>query len=129
MNATLARLNGLIELMKTETIDGERLIDKPVWRDRLMKIQGRVMALRFNDLRVLSARLNKADASLARMVVKLEGTELRHDLEGASTPHELRRDAPGVQHGVGHIEIRARDLILIEDDVYKRQVGKRSREH
>jgi alkylation response protein AidB-like acyl-CoA dehydrogenase len=81
-DATLARLNGLIELMKTETIDGERLIDKPVWRDRLMKIQGRVMALRFNDLRVLSARLNKADASLARMVVKLEGTELRHDLEG-----------------------------------------------
>jgi len=81
-DATLARLNGLIELMKNETVNGERLIDKPAWRDRLMQIQGRVMALRFNDLRVLSARLNKADASLARMVVKLEGTELRHDLEG-----------------------------------------------
>jgi alkylation response protein AidB-like acyl-CoA dehydrogenase len=81
-DATLARLNGLIELMKSETVDGERLIDKPAWRDRLMQIQGRVMALRFNDLRVLSARLNKADAGLARMVVKLEGTELRHDLEG-----------------------------------------------
>ena len=81
-DATLARLNGLIELMKTETVNGQRLIDHPVYRDRLMQIQGRVMALRFNDLRVLSARLNKADASLARMVVKLEGTELRHDLEG-----------------------------------------------
>jgi alkylation response protein AidB-like acyl-CoA dehydrogenase len=81
-DATLARLNGLIELMKTETVNGQRLIDHPVYRDRLMQIQGRVMALRFNDLRVLSARLNKADANLARMVVKLEGTELRHDLEG-----------------------------------------------
>jgi len=81
-NATLSRLNSLIELMKTETLSGERLIDNPVYRDRLMRIQGRVMALRCNDLRVLSARVNNTDARLARMVVKLEGTELRHDLEG-----------------------------------------------
>jgi alkylation response protein AidB-like acyl-CoA dehydrogenase len=108
-DATLARLNGLIELMKTETVDGERLIDKPAWRDRLMQIQGRVMALRFNDLRVLSARLNKADASLARMVVKLEGTELRHDLEGlaidvmgelglAYGDNPMKRDGGSWQH-------------------------------
>ena len=81
-NVTLARLTNLIELMKTETINGERLIDNPVYRDRLMQIQGRVMAMSCNDLRVLSARLNKADATLARMIVKLQGTELRHDLEG-----------------------------------------------
>jgi alkylation response protein AidB-like acyl-CoA dehydrogenase len=81
-DATLARLNALIELMKTETVNGQRLIDHPVYRDRLMQLQGRMMALRFNDLRILSAKLNKADASLARMVVKLEGTELRHALEG-----------------------------------------------
>ena len=48
-----------------------------------MQLQGRVMAMRFNDLRVLSSRLNKGqEASLARMIVKLQGTELRHDLEG-----------------------------------------------
>ncbi|MGD8830858.1 MAG: acyl-CoA dehydrogenase family protein [Pseudomonadales bacterium] len=81
-DATLSRLNALIDLMKTETVDGHRAIDNPVFRDRLMQIQGRVMALRCNDLRVLSARLNNADARLARMVVKLQGTELRHDLEG-----------------------------------------------
>jgi alkylation response protein AidB-like acyl-CoA dehydrogenase len=81
-NATLTRLNGLIDLMQRETVGGERLIDHPVYRDRLMQIQGRVMAMRFNDLRVLSAQLNKRDASLARMIVKLQGTELRHDLEG-----------------------------------------------
>ncbi|MBX3706058.1 MAG: acyl-CoA dehydrogenase family protein [Pseudomonadales bacterium] len=81
-DATLARLNALIRLMQAETLNGQRLIDHPVYRDRLMQLQGRVMALRFNDLRILSAKLNRADASLARMVVKLEGTELRHALEG-----------------------------------------------
>jgi len=82
-NNTLTRLNALIELMKTETIDGERLVDNPTYRDRLMQLQGRVMAMRFNDLRVLSSRLNSdQDAGLARMIVKLQGTELRHDLEG-----------------------------------------------
>ncbi|MEM7079406.1 MAG: acyl-CoA dehydrogenase family protein [Pseudomonadota bacterium] len=82
-NNTLTRLNALTELMKTETVGGERMIDNPVYRDRLMSIQGRVMAMRFNDLRVLSSRINKdQDASLARMIVKLQGTELRHDLEG-----------------------------------------------
>jgi alkylation response protein AidB-like acyl-CoA dehydrogenase len=82
-NNTLIRLNALIELMQTETVSGVRMIDNPVYRDRLMQIQGRVMAMRFNDLRVLSSRVNKGqDASLARMIVKLQGTELRHDLEG-----------------------------------------------
>lgn len=82
-NAALARLNSLFELMSTETLAGQKLIDHPVYLDRLMQIQGRVMALRFNDMRILSSRLNPGqDASLARLIVKLQGTELRHDLEG-----------------------------------------------
>ena len=81
-DATLSRLNALLELMKTETLDGARLIDHPVYLDRAMQLQGRVMAMRFNDLRILSAKLNNEDARLARMVVKLQGTELRHELEG-----------------------------------------------
>ncbi len=80
-NATLSRLNALIRLMKSETVGGISLISMPAYRDRLMKIQGRVMALRFNDMRILSAKLNRKDASLARLIVKLQGTELRHDLE------------------------------------------------
>ena len=40
------------------------------------------MAMRFNDLRLLSAKLNQKDAPLAAMIVKLQGTELRHQLEG-----------------------------------------------
>ena len=70
-NATLSRLTRLIELMKEETVDNERIIDNPVFRDRLMRIQARVMSLRFNDLRLLSARLNNAEARLVRMISKL----------------------------------------------------------
>lgn len=81
-NVTLTRFNALVELMKRETIDGRRVIDNPVYRDRLMKIQSRVMALRFNDLRLLSAKANNQSAPLAGMIVKLQGTEMRHDLEG-----------------------------------------------
>jgi len=80
-NAMLTRLNALTELMKSVTLDGRRLIDDAVYRDRLMKIQGDVMAMRLNDLRLLSAKLNNKNASLAGMIVKLKGTELRHDLE------------------------------------------------
>jgi alkylation response protein AidB-like acyl-CoA dehydrogenase len=81
-NVMLTRLNALTELMKVETVDGRRLIDDPVYRDRLMKIQGEVTAMRLNDLRLLSAKLNNKNASLAGMIVKLKGTELRHELEG-----------------------------------------------
>ena len=78
----VSRLNQLLGLMKTETIDGTRIIDKPVFRDRVMKIQGRVLAFQNHGLRLLSARLNKRkDVMLGIMILKLIGTELRHELE------------------------------------------------
>jgi len=81
-NAMQHRLNGLIELLETETVDGTRVIDLPSFRDRLMKITGRVMAAKCNDLRLLSNNINKTGGSpLAGMVTKLQGTELRHELE------------------------------------------------
>ncbi len=82
-NQAKTRLNALTEIMKTQTVDGQPLIDNPQFRDRLMRIQGRVMTMQYNDLRILSSKLNDGqDASLARMIVKLQGTELRHELEG-----------------------------------------------
>ena len=80
-DATLMRLGALVELMKDETVNGQRIIDNPHYRDRLLAIQGRMMAMRFNDLRLLSGKLNQKDAPLAAMIVKLQGTELRHQLE------------------------------------------------
>ncbi len=82
-DAAETRINAIMELMKTETAGGERIMDNPVFRDRLMKLQGRALAMRFNDMRLLSARINRnRDAALAGMIVKLMGTELRHDIEG-----------------------------------------------
>ncbi len=101
-DATLTRLHALMDLMKQETVDGRRVIDNPVFRDQLMRLQGRVMAMRFNDLRLLSARLNNKDAALAAMIVKLQGTELRHELEGLAIDALgelgiLYRDSPHVR--------------------------------
>ena len=82
-NAMMNRLNALIERMKNETINGQKVIDNPVYRDKLMKIQGKVIAFQSNSLRVLSAKLNKnQDVKIAGMIQKLVGTELRHELEG-----------------------------------------------
>jgi alkylation response protein AidB-like acyl-CoA dehydrogenase len=82
-DATLTRFNALVSLMKDETINGQRLIDIPAYRDRLMRIQGRAMAAQFNEMRIFSARINKKqDTKLAGMIVKMQGTELRHELEG-----------------------------------------------
>ena len=81
-DAAQSRLNGVIKLMEEKNFAGEKIIDNPVFRDRLMKIQGRILAMKRNDLRLLSAKINKnQDTQLASMIVKLQGTELRHELE------------------------------------------------
>jgi len=79
-NAAEARLNALIELMKTETVVGQRVIDNPVFRDRLMQLQGRVFAMKFNGLRVLTSQITQEAAGLAGLVVKLQGCELNHQI-------------------------------------------------
>jgi alkylation response protein AidB-like acyl-CoA dehydrogenase len=78
----VSRLNLLIALMKNETMDGKRIIDHPIFRDRLMKIQGKTLALKAHGLRLLSANINKGqDVDLGIMIVKLYGTEMRYELE------------------------------------------------
>ena len=82
-DATMSRLNSLIELMKTETINGASLLEHPIFRDRVMKIQAKVMASQSHSLRLLSAKLNpNQDVRIGKMIQKLVGTELRHELEG-----------------------------------------------
>ena len=82
-NATMYRINMLIDLMKEESIDGKKLIDIPVYRDKLMKLQGKVVAFQSHSLRTLSSKINPGqDVKLGKMIQKLVGTELRHELEG-----------------------------------------------
>ena len=79
-NATEARLHALIELMKTETVDGARLIDDPVFRDRAMALQSRVLSMKFNGLRTLTSALRGESPGMAGLVVKLQGCELNHQI-------------------------------------------------
>ena len=105
-NKMVSRLNKLIELMKNESIDGERIIDKPVFRDRLMKTQGKVLALKAHGLRLLSSQLNKGqDVTLGKMIVKLYGTEMRYELESLA------------------IDVMGELGTLYEDSPYLREAG------
>jgi alkylation response protein AidB-like acyl-CoA dehydrogenase len=79
-NAAEARLSELIALMKAETVSGERLIDNPVLRDRLMALQARVLAMKFNGLRNLTCQIAGDGPGLAGLIVKLQGCELNHQL-------------------------------------------------
>ena len=70
-NGTMNRVNSLIDRMKKETIDGKKLIDIPVYRDKLMGLQAKVMAFQSNSVRVLSAKINSGqDIKMAGMIQK-----------------------------------------------------------
>lgn len=79
-NQAGTRFKEIVDLMSRETLDGERLIDNPLFRDRLLKLQARVLAMQFHGLRLLTAAAKGEDAGLARLVVKLQGCELNHQL-------------------------------------------------
>ena len=79
-NQAGTRLKEIVDLMHEETVDGMRLIDHPVYRDRLMQLQARVFAMQFHGLRLLTATSKKEDPGIARLIVKLQGCELNHQL-------------------------------------------------
>jgi alkylation response protein AidB-like acyl-CoA dehydrogenase len=79
-NQAGTRFKRLVELMNDETIDGRRLMDSPVWRDRLLKLQARVLAMEYHGLRLLTASVKGEDPGVARLIVKLMGCELNHQI-------------------------------------------------
>jgi len=79
-DASMARMNSILELMRTETVDGERVIDMPVFRQRAMRLQARVMAMKYHAMRLLSATAAGQDIPLARLIVKLQTCELNYQL-------------------------------------------------
>jgi alkylation response protein AidB-like acyl-CoA dehydrogenase len=73
-------LRSLVKLMQRESADGVRAIDAPVLRDRLLRLQGRVLAMKYHGMRMLTARLAGANPGVAALVTKLAGCELSHQL-------------------------------------------------
>ena len=79
-DAALKRLNQIIDLMQTETIDGYRVMENPVYRDRLVRLQAEVHAMRMHGLRLMTQRLRGERGGIERLIVKLQGCELNHQL-------------------------------------------------
>ncbi|HUO90136.1 MAG TPA: acyl-CoA dehydrogenase family protein [Rhizomicrobium sp.] len=79
-NQAGTRLKAIIDLMQSEDVDGRRLMDNPVLRDRLLKLQARTLAMEYHGLRLLTASIKGEDPGVARLIVKLMGCELNHQL-------------------------------------------------
>jgi alkylation response protein AidB-like acyl-CoA dehydrogenase len=71
---------GLVAAMQQETSTGVRPIDHPVFRDRLLSLQGRVLAMRYHSLRMLTCGLRGESPGVAGLITKLTGCELSHQI-------------------------------------------------
>jgi alkylation response protein AidB-like acyl-CoA dehydrogenase len=71
-----ARLEQLIKLLQTSEIDGRKLIGMAEFRDRLLRLQGEVIAWKAHNLRLLTEAAQGIDSGVKRMIVKYGGTML-----------------------------------------------------
>jgi alkylation response protein AidB-like acyl-CoA dehydrogenase len=79
-NATRRRFAMLARLMQEESLDGGRAIDDPALRDRLMQLEGRLLAMQFTAMRNETAAAKGEGAGIAGLIVKLVGCELNHQI-------------------------------------------------
>jgi alkylation response protein AidB-like acyl-CoA dehydrogenase len=84
-NAALARMNALLALMAEERLDGVAMIDRQAFRERAMRLQGKALAMKFHAMRLLTAAARDRDLPVARMIVKLQATELNHQIATLAT--------------------------------------------
>ena len=104
-DAALSRFKAIADIMQNEHVDGQSLMDNPVYRDRLVALEAEVYAMKFNGMRLTTASSQKKSAGMAGMIVKLQGCELNHRLA------ELAIDVMG-EYG-----------ILFEDSPFLRDLG------
>ncbi|MDP6269667.1 MAG: acyl-CoA dehydrogenase family protein [Alphaproteobacteria bacterium] len=77
------RLLRIRELMETTVVDGRRLMEQPAFRDRLLRLQGEVLAAKYHGLRLLSDQARGEESGsggIGRQILKLAGTQLGHRL-------------------------------------------------
>jgi alkylation response protein AidB-like acyl-CoA dehydrogenase len=60
---------------------GDEGVDDPVLTDRLMQLQGRVLAQQCHAMRLLTVAERGEDPGLAGLITKLQGCELRYQLD------------------------------------------------
>ncbi len=79
-NRLSSRLERLRELMQRTILDGQPVMAIPEYRDRLLRLQGEVMASRYHGMRLLSEQANGEDSGVRRLITKLNGTVLGYRL-------------------------------------------------
>jgi alkylation response protein AidB-like acyl-CoA dehydrogenase len=79
-NKLMHRIRAIRELMGRTSVDGVRVADMPEFRDRLLRLQGEVMASRCHHLRLLTERARGEDPGVKQLLVKAFGTTLGHRL-------------------------------------------------
>ena len=77
MSARLARVR---ELMERTMLDGQRVIDIPEYRDRLLKLQGETIAWKAHGMRLLTEQAKGEDSGVKRLIVKYGGTMIGYRL-------------------------------------------------
>src|SRR5262245_46422386 len=70
----------LVRLMRKETVNGVPAIASPVYRDRLLRLQARALAMKHHSMRLLTCSLKGESAGVAGLVVKLQNCQLSFDL-------------------------------------------------
>ncbi|NQV22235.1 MAG: acyl-CoA dehydrogenase family protein [Rhodospirillales bacterium] len=79
-NKMLNRFGRIRKLMEETTLNGVRLMDMPEYRDRLLRLQGEVMASKYHGMRLLTEAAKGEDSGVKRLIVKDFGTVLAHKL-------------------------------------------------
>jgi len=70
------RLEQIIALLKSTEIGGTPLIAMAVYRDRLLRLQGEMLAWKAHSLRLLTESAQGVDSGVRRMIIKYGGTML-----------------------------------------------------
>ncbi len=70
----------LIRLMKDETVNGVPAMANPIYRDRLMRLQARVLTMKHHGMRLLTSSLKGESPGVAGLIVKLQNCQLSFDL-------------------------------------------------
>lgn len=80
-------------------------IHDPLFRDRLMRIQARALAMKYHGFRMITDRLRARESGVSGLITKLNGCQLNYDLcalaiDALGEHGILKRDSPHVRdHG------------------------------
>ncbi len=70
----------LERLMEKETSNGVPAMASPVYRDRLMRLQARMLTMKFHGVRLLTCSLKGESPGVAGLVTKLQNCQLAFDV-------------------------------------------------